>query len=802
MEDVALVVCYTVENVYLDRFGQDVGTNKKREKKKIKLQKMLKASSNAARVAGEVMKKCKYIHESKREYLEGVIKEMQHELIRSELRASTQWGGSSHDQEEEPREGGEDEVDVNRIEEYIELLYEGKDKDDVTQKIEGTAKIIKLCIDVDNLEHLIQEHTLMGALTRVLNEEYKKSVELNYNIMRAFLAFSNFSEMHPILGQYRVGNITLKIVELEVKRLKHRLEEKKKRQAEAERRAQVDQKQKVHCHVGGCRPQQDRDEARMKIQAKHQDKLLFVSLHVLINLAEDSSVERKMIKRNLVEPLVGALESTSANLLYLAVSTSHHTFSLYTIAYKLADIVVNRLVQFIPCSCEPLVVMTMRLVYNLSFDPDIREQLVKAGVIPKLVELLKKPPYRARGLRILYHMSITNRCKSLFAYTDAIPIIMQLIVNFPQKALAKELAALAVNVSLNSHCAELMVQHKGLQNLVDRISITKDPMVAKIVRNISQWTYARSRDTSTRSSEHVYPQKGLWAPVVEPLLDLAVEAESHDLLVELLGTLGQLTELDLPKGMLSHHWVDWGDVMHNYDLAPFLCKLLVPGMAQTDVILEVVVWLGQMVCDKEAAAIIGSSNVIPALQELWASTEKSGDVEVRLQLLHTFWQLMHNAGTRLQVMSGDDTMEGILNALSSRHGPTREAADRCLRLVLEFERDLEGSADNLVNRIRQSRFRRYNRKWLEVEAQESFEDGMSLSHSGMQDHDSDDLSRDDDSEDQRLMHTGSNGMVNLHHERLAMDVHMLGGGQSPDAQGCSWDMQFGCAEGGSWEEWM
>lgn len=35
-------------------------------------------------------------------------------------------------------------------------------------------------------------------------------------------AFSNFMEMHPILSTYRVGNITLKIVELEVQRAQHR----------------------------------------------------------------------------------------------------------------------------------------------------------------------------------------------------------------------------------------------------------------------------------------------------------------------------------------------------------------------------------------------------------------------------------------------------------------------------------------------------------------------------------------------------------------------------------------------------
>lgn len=52
-------------------------------------------------------------------------------------------------------------------------------------------------------------------------------------------------------------------------------------------------------------------------------------------------------------------------------------------------------------------------------------------------------------------------------------------------------------------------------------------------------------------------------------------------LVQVLGTLNNLTALDLPKG------IGWVDVLSNYALAPFLTKLLVPGMAQNDVVLEV-----------------------------------------------------------------------------------------------------------------------------------------------------------------------------------------------------------------------
>ena len=53
-----------------------------------------------------------------------------------------------------------------------------------TQQERGTGMILKLCRDVMNLEQLIQNGTVMGALTRVLQEEFKKSVELSFNILR------------------------------------------------------------------------------------------------------------------------------------------------------------------------------------------------------------------------------------------------------------------------------------------------------------------------------------------------------------------------------------------------------------------------------------------------------------------------------------------------------------------------------------------------------------------------------------------------------------------------------------------
>ena len=41
----------------------------------------------------------------------------------------------------------------------------------------------------------------------------------------------------------------------------------------------------------------EKEAAKQRRQEKKQDKLLFVAFYILLNLAEDSSVERKMVRR-------------------------------------------------------------------------------------------------------------------------------------------------------------------------------------------------------------------------------------------------------------------------------------------------------------------------------------------------------------------------------------------------------------------------------------------------------------------------------------------------------------------------
>ena len=46
--------------------------------------------------------------------------------------------------------------------------------------------------------------------------------------------------------------------------------------------------------------------------------------------------------------------------------------------------------------------------------------MLKSGFVPKLINLLKTPTFRAKTLKLLYHLSVDDRCKSMFTYTDGV----------------------------------------------------------------------------------------------------------------------------------------------------------------------------------------------------------------------------------------------------------------------------------------------------------------------------------------------------------------------------------------------
>ncbi len=260
----------------------------------------------------------------------------------------------------------------------------------------------------------------------------------------------------------------------------------------------------------------------------------------------------------------------------------------------------------------------------------------------------------------------------------------------------------------------------------------------KIVRNISIWTHGEFERAAGPEKE--YPHKGLWRPVVEQLIQLSLKnTTNHDLLVEVLGTLGNMTPLDLPKGMA------WSDVIQTHDVLGLIAHLLVPDTSQNDIVLEVVIFVAALAQNDEASSLLMEAGIVQAVEAVWS--ERGDDVEIQLQLLYAYWHLLLAPPAREELMyktqavAGKSVYSGFLGclpwwlicfflatqkvpfvlptsdmmeALDSRNKAVKDMASYCLDLVLEFDHLEDGSLGSMGDQVKRRRFWIHNREWLEV----------------------------------------------------------------------------------------
>lgn len=74
---------------------------------------------------------------------------------------------------------------------------------------------------------------------------------------------------------------------------------------------------------------------------------------------------------------------------------------------------------------------------------------------PKVVNLLRDSHFPHVVLGLLYHISIEEENKSVFTYTDVIPIIFNMMMSAGDLRSTPELIALAVNLTQNQRNAEV-----------------------------------------------------------------------------------------------------------------------------------------------------------------------------------------------------------------------------------------------------------------------------------------------------------------------------------------------------------
>uniref|UniRef100_A0A8C9ZK18 Kinesin-associated protein 3a n=1 Tax=Sander lucioperca TaxID=283035 RepID=A0A8C9ZK18_SANLU len=652
----SLVVQYEVEATVLGELGNPMVGERKECQKIIRL-KSLNAHTDTSSLARKVVEECRLIHPSKLLEVEQLLFYLQNrkhsndnqEKKRISPRDFTPYAGVELDEE----------ASINSISEYVELLYE-----DIQEKIRGATLILQLARNPDNLEELIQNETALGALARVLREDWKQSVDLATTIIYVFFCFSSFSQFHGLVTHFKIGALCMNIIEHELKRYdlwQDELQKKKKNQ--------------------NLKKEHEKSFRKYQSLLAKQEQLLRVCLCLLLNLAEDTRTELKIRNKNIVHMLVKLLDREDEELLLVALSFLKKLSIFLENKNDMAEtFAVEKLARLVPCEHQELLSTALRLLLNLSFDTSLRGHMVQAGLLPKVSSLLADEAQRQLSMCILYHISVDDRFKSMFADTDCIPQLMKMVYACGEEKMDVELISLCINLAANRSNAKIICEGNGLKMLMKRALKLKDVLVMKMIRNLSQ---------------HNGPTKSLFLDHVGDLAAQISEDEAEEFVIECLGTLANLTIPDL----------DWALVLKEYNLVPYLKDRLKPGSAEDDLILEVVIMIGTVSMDDSCAAMLAKSGLIPALIELLNAQQE--DDEFVCQIVYVFYQMVFHKATRDVIVKDTQAPAYLIDLMHDNNAEIRKVCHNTLDIIAEYD-------EEWGKKIQNEKFRWYNGQWLEM----------------------------------------------------------------------------------------
>ncbi|XP_075158382.1 kinesin associated protein 3 isoform X3 [Haematobia irritans] len=757
----------------------------------------LSAKTDPAALAREVVDKCDLIHKSQLADVEQIIFYLKNRkdnagvdthdnnrgprsaiashrtTVRPHTTMSTSMSSSTNS-----KSSDSSDVSINHIDEYVELLYE-----DLSERIRGSAMILQVARNPDNLEELEKNEACLSALSRVLREDWRKSLDLSTNIIYIFFCFSTYTKFHSVIVQYKIGSLCMDVMDYELRRyesMRNELDlrknpggsaplsakaskeklntstddfldlmnEEKPKEMEPPRRRIPELKQRpksgnwssFHSSMsssliksqilnssyhealstGAQTPDSgistngdmkatsnealDRNDPKakkeeierlnkqLKLFAKKQEQLLRVAFYLLLNMAENVKLEEKMRRKNIVKMLVKALDRQNIDLLMLVTTFLKKLSIVGDNKDDMSELnIVSKLPRLFQSGHTDLVQVTLKLVFNLSFDGPLRKKMIVAGYLPMLVMFINDEKHHSIAVKILYHMSLDDKVKAMFTHTECVQMATDAIILNLNSKVDLDLIALCINLSLNRRNAQIMVEGNRLHSLMDRAFKYQDALLMKLLRNLSQHESLQA----------------LFIDYVGDLARILTICEDETFLVECLGILGNLSLADL----------DYSQILQNFQLIPWVRNVLVPGAKLDDLVLDTIVYLGTCAHDELCALLFCRASVVLSLIELLKA--KQEDDEIVLQIIFVFQQILRHESTREYMIKETESPAYLIDLMHDKNSEIRKICDYCL--------DIIAISDNeWAKRIKLEKFRNHNSQWLcMVESQQQDFDQIS-----------------------------------------------------------------------------
>ncbi|XP_037026202.1 kinesin-associated protein 3 isoform X4 [Bradysia coprophila] len=443
--------------------------------------------------------------------------------------------------------------------------------------------------------------------------------------------------------------------------------------------------------VGQKRTKEDFDKLnkQLKVYTMKQEQLLRVAFYLLLNIAENVTFEEKMRKKNIVKMLIKLLDRQNVEVLVLVVTFLKKLSIVKDNKDEMYELnIVEKLPRLLQTLYPDLIQVTLKLIFNLSFDGALRAKMIRIGLLPKLVTYLSDDKHHGIVVRILYHMSMDDKVKSMFTYTECVPLVTDMLILNLNPESDLELIALCINLALNKRNAQQMTENNRLHTLMTRAFKYQDSLLMKMIRNIS----------------HHESLRGHFVDFVGDLAKVLTDCDNEKFMVECLGILANLSLPDL----------DYSSLLQEYNLIPWIRDVLIPGKSSDDVVLDTVVFLGTCACDEACTMLLCKAEVITSLIELLKA--KQEDDEMVLQIVFVFQQILRNESTRDYMIKETESPAYLIDLMHDKNPEIRKVCDYCLDKITLYD-------EEWATRLKLERFRNYNEQWINmVESYQEMED--------------------------------------------------------------------------------
>lgn len=250
-----------------------------------------------------------------------------------------------------------------------------------------------------------------------------------------------------------------------------------------------------------------------------------------------------------------------------------------------------------------------------------------------------------------------------------------------------------------------------------RVLKTRDPLLCKVIRHVSSHSDVMEHMWDVLMSESARMSR--WTSEFVHMAERGVD--TPDLLVEVIGTLANLTLPDVP-------WAELCEV----GLVDLLHRLLVPSFSEDDVVLECVMLIGNIAQSREAAQHIAGSRLPSMLADLLM--EKRDDEEIVLQLLFTFRCLLLYEEIREVILQDTELAQCIIRFAGARNAMVVDEAMKTLQSISDHIASTGSqSGASWAEEIMVLRFEHSNREWCRFLSREMMGGGAGNSPSAFYD---------------------------------------------------------------------